>query len=195
MNSFFTPTTLMIIALVIVFIAIITFWRVLTGSSPYKGLYSLVFGIVIGGASIGLFSAFQALEHRAPTAPTPTFTAIHSLEELATALQQAAAAQQPVLLDVTADWCSPCIAYKKQTFPAQKVAQTLQNYTLLEANVTANTAQDLALMQQLKVIGFPTLLFWDKHGTMADHAHITGFMDADAFSTHLQQHALHLATP
>ncbi|WP_318433820.1 thioredoxin family protein [Photobacterium leiognathi] len=183
---------IMAITILCILLSCVTLWFICRHPIPYKGLYSIGLGIIIGLCSIFLFTTIKHLERQTSLTPTPTFIAVHSIDDLELALAEAANQQQPVLLDVTADWCSPCIAYKKETFPAPKVAKQLNQYTLLQANVTANTPQDLALMQQLNVIGFPTLLFWDSKGEAAPQAQVTGFMDANDFSEHLRQQALHI---
>ncbi|PSU21599.1 hypothetical protein CTM97_15325 [Photobacterium phosphoreum] len=120
--------------------------------------------------------------------PKPlSFTPITSIVELNQALKIAAQQQRPVLLDVYAEWCSPCVALTQQTFPAAKVIPQLNKFTRLKANVTANSAADIALMQYLQVIGFPSLLFWDPQGNPLPQAMISGFINADNFSHHLQR--------
>ncbi|WP_318519451.1 thioredoxin family protein [Photobacterium leiognathi] len=183
---------IMAVTILCILLSCVTLWFICRHPIPYKGLYSIGLGIIIGLCSIFLFTTIKHLERQASLTPTPTFIAVHSIDDLELALAEAANQQQPVLLDVTADWCSPCIAYKKETFPAPKVAKQLNQYTLLQANVTANTPQDLALMQHLNVTGFPTLLFWDKKGEAVTQAEVIGFMDADEFSEHLRQQALHI---
>ena len=115
-----------------------------------------------------------------------TFTPITSIVELNRALKIAAQQQHPVLLGVYAEWCSPCIALTQKTFPATKVIPQHNKFTRLKANVTANNAADIALMQHLQIIGFPSLLFWDPQGNPLPQATISGFINADDFSHYLQ---------
>lgn len=134
---------------------------------------------------IMIVSGYFFLIKSAPIALT--FTPITSIVELNQALKIAAQQQRPVLLDVYAEWCSPCIALTQKTFPAANVIEQLTKFTRLKADVSANSTADIALMQHLQVIGFPSLLFWDNQGNSLPQAKISGFIDAETFSRHLQQ--------
>ena len=52
--------------------------------------------------------------------------------------------------------------------------------------MTANNAQDKALLKQLNVLGLPTILFFNKQGEEQPTQRVTGFMDATAFNAHLR---------
>ncbi|SMY37616.1 thioredoxin family protein [Photobacterium andalusiense] len=141
--------------------------------------------IIIFTALIMIVSGYFLFAKKTPAALI--FTPINSISELQHALRIAAKQQRPVILDVYAAWCSPCVALSQQTFPEGKVILQLNNFTRLKANVTANSAADIALMQHLNVIGLPSLLFWDPQGHPLPQAKISGFINADNFSDHLQQ--------
>ncbi|MRS90415.1 protein-disulfide reductase DsbD [Enterobacteriaceae bacterium RIT714] len=112
------------------------------------------------------------------------FTHISNVDELNTALAQAKG--KPVMLDLYADWCVACKEFEKYTFSDPQVQNALKNTVLLQANVTANNAQDKALLKQLNVLGLPTILFFNEQGEEQPAARVTGFMDAAAFSAHLR---------
>ncbi|MBJ3593140.1 protein-disulfide reductase DsbD [Salmonella enterica subsp. enterica serovar Saintpaul] len=112
------------------------------------------------------------------------FTKVASVDELNQALAQAKG--RPVMLDLYADWCVACKEFEKYTFSNPQVQQALGNTVLLQADVTANTAQDVALLKHLQVLGLPTILFFDAQGKEHPQARVTGFMDAAAFSAHLR---------
>ena len=112
-----------------------------------------------------------------------SFTQIKNVDELNRALVQAKG--KPVMLDLYADWCVACKEFEKYTFSDPQVQRALKETVLLQANVTANSAQDKALLKQLNVLGLPTILFFNEQGEEQPAQRVTGFMDAAAFSAHL----------
>ncbi|HHJ4571107.1 TPA: protein-disulfide reductase DsbD [Citrobacter farmeri] len=112
------------------------------------------------------------------------FKSVASVEELNQALAEAKG--KPVMLDLYADWCVACKEFEKYTFSHPQVKQALGETVLLQANVTANNAQDVALLKHLQVLGLPTILFFDAQGQEHPQARVTGFMDAATFSAHLR---------
>ncbi|WP_373240669.1 protein-disulfide reductase DsbD [Kluyvera ascorbata] len=112
------------------------------------------------------------------------FTRINSVETLNAALANAQG--KPVMLDLYADWCVACKEFEKYTFSDPQVQQALQNTVLLQADVTANSAQGVALLKHLQVLGLPTILFFDENGNEQPALRVTGFKDAAAFRAHLR---------
>ncbi|QBX81582.1 protein-disulfide reductase DsbD [Citrobacter tructae] len=111
------------------------------------------------------------------------FKPIATVDELNQALTEAKG--KPVMLDLYADWCVACKEFEKYTFSDPLVQRALGNTVLLQADVTANSAQDVALLKHLQVLGLPTILFFDAQGKEQPNARVTGFMDAATFSAHL----------
>ena len=112
-----------------------------------------------------------------------SFTQIKNVDELNRALVQAKG--KPVMLDLYADWCVACKEFEKYTFSDPQVQRALKETVLLQANVTANSPQDKALLKQLNVLGLPTILFFNEQGEEQPAQRVTGFMDAAVFSAHL----------
>lgn len=113
------------------------------------------------------------------------FSRINNVEQLNLALQQAQG--KPVMLDLYADWCVACKEFEKYTFSDAAVQAKLADTVLLQADVTANNAEQAALLKHLKVLGLPTILFFNGAGQEVPAARVTGFMNAPAFSAHLQK--------
>ncbi|MFZ3620578.1 protein-disulfide reductase DsbD [Leclercia barmai] len=112
------------------------------------------------------------------------FTPVRNVDELHHALAQAQG--KPVMLDLYADWCVACKEFEKYTFSDPQVQNALKDTVLLQANVTANGPEDKVLLNELKVLGLPTILFFNAQGKEQSAQRVTGFMDAAAFSAHLR---------
>jgi len=98
----------------------------------------------------------------------------------------AKAAGKTVMLDFYADWCVSCKEMDRFTFSDAAVQAQLKDTLLLQADVTANDADDKALLQRFQLFGPPATLFFDKQGKeLADHR-VTGFQDAKTFLQSLQ---------
>ncbi|WP_261816175.1 protein-disulfide reductase DsbD [Vibrio gallicus] len=106
--------------------------------------------------------------------------------ELALAKQQG----KPVMLDFYADWCVACKEFEKYTFHDSQVEPRLQGFILLQADVTKNQPQDIKLLEQMRVLGLPTIEFWDADGNHISKARLTGFVKAQPFIQHLEQFKL-----
>jgi len=113
------------------------------------------------------------------------FQPVANVQQLDRALQQAQG--RITMVDLYADWCVACKEFEKYTFRDAGVRDALQPMQRLQANVTANSAADNALLQHLNVLGLPTLLFFDAQGHEIPHSRVTGFLDAAAFQAHLQK--------
>ncbi|WP_159567293.1 protein-disulfide reductase DsbD [Budvicia diplopodorum] len=113
------------------------------------------------------------------------FDAIDSQDSLNRALAQAKG--KTVMLDLYADWCVACKEFEKYTFSDRAVKNALSGSTLLQADVTANNDQHIALLKELQVLGLPTILFFDKNGKELTDLRVTGFMNAKAFTEHLEK--------
>ncbi|WP_291994312.1 protein-disulfide reductase DsbD [Candidatus Accumulibacter sp. ACC003] len=106
------------------------------------------------------------------------FTRVRTLAELEGRIKSAG---QPVLLDFYADWCVSCKEMERFTFSDARVRAKLAGWTLLQADVTANSDDDKALLQRFKLYGPPGILFFDGKGQEIAGVRVVGFMNADDF--------------
>ncbi|MDN8553984.1 protein-disulfide reductase DsbD [Citrobacter werkmanii] len=161
-------------------------WAFIT-SLQTKHAWMRIVQIVLLAAALVSVRPLQDWAFGTPHAQTQThlnFTPVASVEALNQALAQAKG--RPVMLDLYADWCVACKEFEKYTFSDPQVQQALGDTVLLQADVTANNAKDVALLKHLQVLGLPTILFFDAEGKEHPEARVTGFMDAAAFSAHLR---------
>ncbi len=122
--------------------------------------------------------AVAAEEKRLP------FERVKSVTELETRINTAG---RPVMLDFYADWCVSCKEMERLTFSDPAVQAKLAGFTLLQADVTANTDDDKALLAKFKLFGPPGIIFYDAKGQEISAVRIVGFQDAVLFQKSLQQ--------
>ncbi|KJY74115.1 thiol:disulfide interchange protein [Vibrio coralliilyticus] len=162
-------------------------------SLPFGGWKQSAVGII---AVLGLFASAQpALNywfggHTEQAQPSIQFTRISTVDDLNSQLEQAKLAGKPVMLDFYADWCVACKEFEKYTFHQPDVEAKLRNFVLLQADVTKNLPQDIALLKEMNVLGLPTIEFWDASGQHVSNARVTGFMQAEPFLQHINAHSL-----
>ena len=114
---------------------------------------------------------------------TPQFTRVHSVAELD---QLLAESSRPVMLDFYADWCVSCIEMERFTFSDPAVGQRMSQFLLLQADVTANTAEDQALLKRFKLFGPPGIIFFDRQGKEQPQR-VVGFQNAERFGASLDR--------
>ncbi len=151
----------------------------------------LIFGVaLLIGALSGAKSALQPLSgfnisatNQQKTTSSLAFTRIANIAELEQKLTEAQG--QPVMLDFYADWCVACKELETLTFSDPKVQQQLANTMLLQADVTANSEEDKALLKRFGLFGPPGIAFFNGHGQEMVTLKTVGFQNAERFSATL----------
>ena len=93
-------------------------------------------------------------------------------------LQQALAENNKslVMLDLYADWCVACKEFEKETFSDPRVQKIFGDMLLLQVDMTKNSEENRALMTKYKVLGLPTILFFNQDGKEIEGSRVNGFM-------------------
>ncbi|WP_111980262.1 protein-disulfide reductase DsbD [Algibacillus agarilyticus] len=91
--------------------------------------------------------------------------------------------KQPVMLDITADWCSGCKEFEHLTFANSTVQSELANFVWLQLDVTEYNAQHDAFIKSLNIVGppAPTVLIYDPNGIELSEKRIRGFLPVEEF--------------
>jgi thiol:disulfide interchange protein DsbD len=149
------------------------------------GILALLLGVAyLVGALSGARDILHPLGNIAHTtsevSPTLRFERVKNIAELDARIAQAQ--DKTVMLDFYADWCISCKEMERFTFSDPEVQAKLKNTVLLQADVTANSAEDLALLQHFQLFGPPATLFFGKQGKEMADFRVTGFQDARQFA-------------
>ncbi|ELA9085133.1 protein-disulfide reductase DsbD [Vibrio alginolyticus] len=177
-------------------------WSAL-GIAAFGWLYHIKTSLEFGGwkqSAVGIIAVLGLLASAQPILnywfgnsttqtqqATVSFTRIANVADLEEQLARAKAAGKPVMLDFYADWCVACKEFEKYTFHDPSVEAKLQDFVLLQADVTKNQVQDIELLKHMNVLGLPTIEFWDASGEHVSNARLTGFMQAEPFLEHIKQ--------
>jgi len=142
-----------------------------------------VFGVVLLGVAVWMVSPLLPnwMTHGEDQGEV-RFSRIHSVAELDKVL---AASSKPVMLDFYADWCVSCKEMERFTFSQPAVGARLQQVRLLQADVTANTAEDKALMKRFGLFGPPGIILFDAAGKEIPQGRVIGFLGPEPFVQHL----------
>jgi thiol:disulfide interchange protein DsbD len=165
-------------------------WRRLWKS---LGIVLLVVGVLelVGAAAGGDYwlrplDALRSGQAQTATSDHPDFQRVKSLQDVQQAASQAAASGQVAMLDFYADWCVECKRMERNTFPDEGVQAIFRDFSLLQADVTANDALDQELMKSFGVIGPPAILFFDRTGGEMPAYRLVGYFEPEEFSEHLR---------
>jgi thiol:disulfide interchange protein DsbD len=158
------------------------------------GVVSLVYGaLMLVGAAAGGKDTLQPLRGLAVagsggTAEHIEFKRIKTVTDLEREVAAASAQGRPVMLDFYADWCVSCKEMERYTFADPKVVAALKGFVLLQADVTANDADDQALLQDhFGLPGPPAIIFYDSAGSERRGYRVVGFMPAEQFAEHARK--------
>ncbi len=154
-------------------------WRLWKGA----GIVALVAGVaLLVGALSGSRDPLRPLAgftqgEIGPGSALP-WTRVASLGELQ---QKLSAPGRPVMLDFYADWCVSCKEMEAFTFSDARVRAQLDGMLLLQADVTANSDADRALLKRFSLFGPPGIIFFDAQGREIRGLRVVGYQNAERF--------------
>jgi thiol:disulfide interchange protein DsbD len=145
----------------------------------------LAASVATGGRDMLAPFAHLNKQEDAATLPDLRFRYIDSIADLNHELENARG--QYVMLDFYADWCVSCKEMDAFVFTDERVKGKLQDTVLIKADVTAATAEHLALLKRFGLFGPPGTLFFDREGNLMKGREVIGYMKADKFLAHLNK--------
>ena len=147
----------------------------------------MAFVIGVMGGSRDILQPLAVFAGGGPGATAGThlqFERVKSVAELDAAIAKSAG--KPVMLDFYADWCVSCKEMENITFADPRVQTALQGVVLLQADVTANSADDKALLKRFGLFGPPGILFFDRNGKESTFK-VIGYQAPEAFLDSLKK--------
>jgi thiol:disulfide interchange protein DsbD len=114
------------------------------------------------------------------------FTVIESPADLEHELAKAKAENKWVMLDFYADWCVSCKEMEVNTFENPAVANVLNRFTLLQADVTKNSTDNQALLKRFGLFGPPGILLFNPNSQEQTDQRVIGYMPPQRFLERLK---------
>ena len=151
--------------------------------------YSMLLLVGVLGGSTSMAKPLEFLKPQAVTsiiqsdAKETPFTKITSISELDKLLSQNKG--KKIMLDFSAGWCTACKELEEVTFSNPSVKAKMNEFVLVQADVTQNSEENKLLSKKYGVFGPPTILFFDETGELEKAKTIIGFIGPDKFLTHL----------
>ena len=129
-----------------------------------------------------LIAAVFLVVPRQPAGPTVAWVPYSEA-----ALERAQREQRPILIDVYADWCLPCVEMDHTTFRNPEVVRALAEVATLRLDATRGVSEDgERLLERHRVFGAPTVLFIDRTGRERTALRLMGFVTPDEFLERLR---------
>jgi len=115
-----------------------------------------------------------------------SFVVIQSPTQLDIQLSKAKEQKKLVLLDFYADWCISCKEMELNTFANPEVSKELKQFILLQADVTANSSDNQALLNRFGLFGPPGILIFNQNSEEQKEQRVIGYMPPQRFIERLK---------
>jgi thiol:disulfide interchange protein DsbD len=116
-----------------------------------------------------------------------SFVVVHSPAELDAQLIKAKQENKFVMLDFYADWCISCKEMEVNTFANSELSKQLKPLVLVQADVTANSPENQALLKKFGLYGPPGILFFNPESAEQKDQRVIGYMAPQRFIDRLKQ--------
>ena len=151
---------------------------------------SLLIGAMAGSTSmttpLKVFAAKEGVVGtQALSVKHATFIKVTSISELDALLEKYKG--KKIMIDFYADWCTSCKELEEVTFADEAVKTKLDEFILVQADVTENTQKEKDLSAKYGVFGPPAILFFDENGEWRKAKTIIGFVEPKPFLEHLNK--------
>ncbi len=152
-------------------------------------IYSVLLFIGAMGGSTSMSKPLEFLKPQVVTSVNiqevqhQEFTKVTSIKELDALLE--ANRGKKILLDFYADWCTSCKEMEEITFANTDVKHKMDQFVLIQADVTQNTKEQKDLSKKYGVFGPPAIIFFDEDGSVMKSKSLVGFIEPKEFLEHL----------
>jgi len=156
-------------------------------------IYSTALSVgVMSGGTCSMTKPLGFLQATTATASTENilvqkhleFEKISSIDELDILLKKYKG--KKIMLDFSASWCAVCKELDKVTFSNEAVQNKLEEFVLIQADLTENNEEQKALSKKYGVFGPPVIMFFDENIQVKKSKTIVGFIEAEEFLKHLK---------
>ncbi|MBQ5942558.1 protein-disulfide reductase DsbD [Massilia sp. AB1] len=150
------------------------------------GAFAVLGAMQLVGVASGGRDALAPLAHlRGGAQKHLEFKRVKNVAELDAVLANTGG--KTVMLDFYADWCVSCKEMEKLTFVDPAVQAKLANTILLQIDVTANNADDKAMLKHFGLFGPPGIILFDREGREIPDSRVIGYQAAGKFLVSLQK--------
>jgi len=113
----------------------------------------------------------------------PVFQKVKTMSELNNVIKTS---KKPVFIDFYADWCVSCKEFKEYTFSDSNVQKRMAKFTLVQVDVTKNSADDKQVLKRFNIFGPPAIIFFNHNQELKSYE-VVGFKKAKVFAKHLDK--------
>jgi thiol:disulfide interchange protein DsbD len=152
---------------------------------------SVIKGFLLGGVLVGAVFLLRAGFPGFLGQPAVEQGHVHQLPHGwetydASKIESATRDGRPVIIDFYADWCAACKELEVKTFPDPTVLAESERFLKLRFDATQSTPEFEALQAKFKILGLPTIVFFDGKEWRPDLT-LTGFESAPEFVSRLKK--------